>query len=65
MPPHYNMMEKNWYAPPERRLSKQADIYALGVIMHQLIFGKNPIHDRRAAISGAMQKSIPTRYMIC
>ncbi len=62
MPPHYNMMEKNWYAPPERRLSKQADIYALGVILHQLMFGKNPIHDRAGRLFlGALQKSIPTK----
>ena len=45
-PPHYNLMEKNWYAPPEKRISKQGDIYSMGVMLHQLIFGKNPIYDR-------------------
>jgi len=46
LPPHYNLMEKNWYAPPEKRVSKQGDIFSLGVILHQLIFGKNPIYNR-------------------
>ncbi|PKK84390.1 MAG: hypothetical protein CVT49_03445 [candidate division Zixibacteria bacterium HGW-Zixibacteria-1] len=45
-PPHYNLMEKNWYAPPEKRVSKQGDIYSLGVLLHQIVFGKNPIYDR-------------------
>jgi serine/threonine protein kinase len=46
LPPHYNLMEKNWYAAPEKRVSKQGDVYSLGVILHQLLFGKNPVYDR-------------------
>lgn len=46
LPPHYSLMEKNWYASPEKRVSKQSDVYSLGVILHQLVFGKNPIYSR-------------------
>jgi serine/threonine-protein kinase len=61
-PSHYNMMEKNWYAPPERRISKQGDIYGMGVILHQMIFGKNPSYDRAGRLfHGALQNSIPSR----
>ncbi len=62
LPPHYNLMEKNWYAPPEKRVSKQADIYALGVIFHNLLYGKNPAYDRNAAlIIGVAEEAIPER----
>jgi serine/threonine protein kinase len=50
LPPHYSMTEKNWYVPPEREVSKQADIFALGIIMHQLLFGKNPEYDREGKL---------------
>jgi len=46
LPPHYDLMKKNWYAPPEKRVSKQADIYGFGVILHYLLYGKNPAYDR-------------------
>jgi len=46
LPPHYDMTEKDWYVPPEKEVSKQGDIFALGVIMHQLLFGKNPEYER-------------------
>jgi len=46
LPPHYSLMDKNWYAPPEKRVSKQGDVFSLGVILHQIIFGKNPIYNR-------------------
>jgi len=46
LPPHYNLMEKNWYAAPEKRVSTQGDVYGMGVILFRLIFGKNPVHDR-------------------
>ncbi|MCX6829939.1 MAG: serine/threonine-protein kinase [candidate division Zixibacteria bacterium] len=60
LPPHYTMVEKNWYAPPERRAGKQGDIYALGVILYQMLLGKNPAYDRAGKLFfGAMQKSIP------
>jgi eukaryotic-like serine/threonine-protein kinase len=60
LPPHYTMVEKNWYAPPERRAGKQGDIYALGVILYQMLLGKNPAYDRAGKLFfGAMQKAIP------
>ncbi len=46
LPPHYNLMEKNWYAAPEKRVSSQADVYGLGVIIYKLLFDKNPAYDR-------------------
>ena len=59
-PPHYNMMEKNWYTPPERLNGKQGDIYAMGVILHQMLFGKNPSYDRAGKLFfGVFQKSTP------
>ena len=36
---------ENWYAPPERKKTRQGDIYALGVIAHQLLTGRNPSYD--------------------
>lgn len=46
LPPHYNLLEKNWYAPPEKRVSKQGDVYAIGVMLHRLLFNNNPAYDR-------------------
>lgn len=46
MPVHYdNPQKKNWYSAPERKISKQGDIYAVGVILHQMITGRNPAYD--------------------
>jgi serine/threonine-protein kinase len=46
LPPHYDAANrKNWYTPPERKTSRQGDIYALGVILHQLVTGRNPSYD--------------------
>jgi len=60
LPPHYNLMEKNWYAPPEKRVSKQGDLYALGVILHKLIYGKTPIYDRNTnLILGSTEEPMP------
>jgi len=46
LPPHYNLKDKNWYAPPEKKVSRQGDIYALGVILYQLLTTGNPAYDR-------------------
>ncbi|MEK7775628.1 MAG: protein kinase [Candidatus Zixiibacteriota bacterium] len=46
MPIHYdNPQKKNWYSAPERKVSKQGDIYAVGVVLHQMIVGRNPAYD--------------------
>jgi len=46
MPVHYDAAgKKNWYSPPERKPSRQGDIYAAGVVLHQLMTGRNPSYD--------------------
>ena len=46
LPLHYDAAgKKNWYGPPERKPSRQGDIYAAGVILHQLMTGRNPAYD--------------------
>jgi len=46
LPVHYDgLKHKNWYGCPEHKFSRQGDIYALGVIIHQLITGRTPQYD--------------------
>jgi serine/threonine-protein kinase len=46
---HYteDTSKENWYAPPEPVISPQADIYALGIIIYQLITHKIPENDKK------------------
>jgi len=43
-PAHYSS-HKDWFAPPERKPSRQGDIYSLGVIAFMLMVNKIPSHD--------------------
>lgn len=46
MKPHYDESgKKNWYKPPEHKASVRGDIYALGVVLHQMITHRNPQYD--------------------
>ena len=46
LPIHYDGPgKKNWYSPPERKASRQGDIYGMGVILHQMLTGRNPGYD--------------------
>jgi serine/threonine protein kinase len=48
LPSHYNASPKrNWYSPPEREKSRLGDIYAIGVILHQMLTAHNPDYDGR------------------
>ncbi|MEW6050740.1 MAG: serine/threonine-protein kinase [Candidatus Zixiibacteriota bacterium] len=61
MPAHYNGTGKrNWYMAPERKVSKAADIYAVGVILHQLLLGRTPEYDPRDNLNlGEAQRMLP------
>ncbi len=46
LPVHYDGPKKrNWYSPPERKVSRQGDIYGMGVVLHQLLTGRLPQYD--------------------
>lgn len=46
LPVHYDASgKKNWYSPPERKVSRHGDMYAAGVILHQLMTGRNLAYD--------------------
>jgi serine/threonine-protein kinase len=51
LPVHYDAAgKKNWYNPPEHKPSRQGDIYAVGVILHQMITGRNPTYDTAGSL---------------
>ncbi len=45
LPPHY-ATPKDWFTPPERKRTKQGDMYSLGVILFMMLTNKIPQHDR-------------------
>jgi serine/threonine-protein kinase len=52
MPVHYDGSgRRNWYSSPERKPSRQGDIYGLGVILHQLLINRNPAYDSAQKVS--------------
>jgi serine/threonine-protein kinase len=59
LPEHYARNRANWYGAPEGKRSVQADIYALGVVMYQLLTNQLPIYDRHGNLSfaGALDSS--------
>ncbi len=62
MPAHYEAVKgkKNWYAAPERKKSKLADLYAVGVILHQMLTGMLPGYDSGSnLILGELKKTAP------
>ena len=42
-------MHKDWFAPPERKQSRQGDIFSLGVIAYMLMTNKIPQHSSSGA----------------
>lgn len=45
LPPHYSN-QKDWYSSPEKRVSRQSDMFSVGVILFMLLTNKIPQHDR-------------------
>ncbi len=63
LPPHYNLKEKNWYAPPEKKTSRQGDIYSLGVILYQLLTASNPAYDRGGKLyTTPLNRTVPEEF---
>ncbi len=69
LPAHYEpQKKKNWYNPPEHKPSKQGDIYSLGVVLHQMLIGRNPSYDNAGNLRlDDIQNELPEaiRDMLC
>jgi serine/threonine-protein kinase len=51
LPMHYDAAgKKNWYNAPEHKISRQGDIYSVGVILHQMLTDRNPTYDSTGAL---------------
>jgi serine/threonine-protein kinase len=51
LPEHYqDTNERNWYAAPEHEISKLADMYALGVVLYQLLTHRLPQYTREGLL---------------
>ncbi|HSG98761.1 MAG TPA: protein kinase, partial [candidate division Zixibacteria bacterium] len=48
-PQHYSA-RRNWYSPPEKGVSARGDIYSLGVILHQMLYGQTPNFSRHGQL---------------
>ena len=42
LPEHYGEKGTNWYGSPENRKDGRSDIYSLGIIFYQMLFGQLP-----------------------
>lgn len=63
MPVHYSS-RRNWYSPPEKSVTAQADIFSLGVILYQMLFGKTPTYDRFGdLVVGEISNKTPARVI--
>jgi len=65
MPPHYDdETEENWYSSPEKTISKQSDIYAVGVILHRMLTSENPkFDDKKNLISNELKDRLPSNIL--
>jgi len=63
LPEHYLRNRDNWYSAPERKRSRAADIYAAGIILHQLLTSRLPDIRARGEL-GWISKSSDLRFVM-
>jgi serine/threonine protein kinase len=51
LPEHRSRFGENWYCPPEDGRSQAADIYAAGVILHQLLTRRLPVMNNQGDLN--------------